>query len=57
VTANWLAAAMQAGERRVPPKDFTPDAVPATILPIYLGLGLAHSVWYCTFHGLVVLYI
>jgi len=56
MTASWLAAVTQttARELDVPPLDFTPDARPAAILPIYaahnmmdctLGLGCNSGVW------------
>jgi len=39
------------------PQDFMTDDLPATTLPIYPGVGRAHSVLDCTLWGLVICYI
>jgi len=55
----WLACSHHtesqttARESNIPPQDhFTSDAFPATTLPIYPDLGLAHSTLDCTLRGL-----
>jgi len=43
MTNSWLAAAAWQQENQ----DFTPDALPAATIPIYPGLGPAHSMPDC----------
>jgi len=47
MTAGWLAAATQIRARKpnIPTHNFMLDALPATTLSIYLGLGLATVCW------------
>jgi len=55
MNASWLPAATKTRARdpNIPLKDFTPNALPAVTLPIYLGLGLAHSMLDCIFSDLL----
>ena len=55
MTASWLAAATQTKVREpnILSLDFMLDALSATMLPVYQGLGPAHSTLHCTLRGLV----
>ena len=43
----------RAAESNILPQDFTPDDLPAATLPLYLGLGPAHTILDCTLQNLV----
>jgi len=50
MTASWLAAVAQTQR---PTEDFTPDVILVTTVPVYPGLGPAHSMPDCTLWGLI----